>query len=317
MHKTPRSPGVHRSKTPILRPKSGVVEYYGYRDYDAQTGRWTGRDPIGEEGGLNLYGMVGNAATGKVDVLGMYHLISARKAVVYKKRGVQKWAERVSDDYEGKIAKSSKCGCALVWVHGYNANETEAINNFEKVEKFYKANGGKCDVYGFSWNGESGKVWFRVAIKAADLTATGPFSKFIRDLKRKQPKTRIHLGSHSLGARVVLGALANGAGVKNIGNVILTNAAVNNESLEAKEEFGSAPKFASQIIIPTAASDDVLDTAYPIDRLNRALGTWGPQRNHKVPSNVWDTNMNDVFGNDHSQVYESYAFWKFATPYFK
>jgi len=72
MHKTPRSPGVHRSKSPILRPKSGVVEYYGYRDYDATSGRWTGRDPIAEEGGLNLYGMVGNDAVGGVDYLGMW-----------------------------------------------------------------------------------------------------------------------------------------------------------------------------------------------------------------------------------------------------
>jgi len=71
MHKIPQKPGVQRSKSPILRPKSGVVEYYGYRDYDAQTGRWTGRDPIAEQGGLNLYGMVGNDAVRRVDVLGM------------------------------------------------------------------------------------------------------------------------------------------------------------------------------------------------------------------------------------------------------
>jgi len=71
MHKTPQKPGVHRSKSPILRPKSGVVEYYGYRDYDAQTGRWTARDPIAEQGGLNLYAMVENDAVRRVDVLGL------------------------------------------------------------------------------------------------------------------------------------------------------------------------------------------------------------------------------------------------------
>jgi len=72
MHKTPRSPGAQRRKTPILRPKSGVVEYYGYRDYDAQTGRWTARDPIAEQGGLNLYGMVGNDSILRYDYLGMW-----------------------------------------------------------------------------------------------------------------------------------------------------------------------------------------------------------------------------------------------------
>jgi RHS repeat-associated protein len=30
--------------------------YYGYRYYNASTGRWPSRDPIGERGGKNLYG---------------------------------------------------------------------------------------------------------------------------------------------------------------------------------------------------------------------------------------------------------------------
>jgi RHS repeat-associated protein len=34
--------------------------FYGYRYYDPSTGRWPSRDPIGEKGGVNLYGMVGN-----------------------------------------------------------------------------------------------------------------------------------------------------------------------------------------------------------------------------------------------------------------
>ncbi len=45
--------------------------YYGYRYYDPVTGRWPSRDPIGESGGLNLYGMVGNDAVDSVDYLGL------------------------------------------------------------------------------------------------------------------------------------------------------------------------------------------------------------------------------------------------------
>jgi uncharacterized protein RhaS with RHS repeats len=45
--------------------------YYGYRFYDPGAGRWLNRDPIGEEGGVNLYGMVGNDGVGRVDVLGL------------------------------------------------------------------------------------------------------------------------------------------------------------------------------------------------------------------------------------------------------
>ncbi len=43
---------------------------YGYRYYLPWLGRWPSRDPIGEEGGLNLYGMVGNDAVNRVDYLG-------------------------------------------------------------------------------------------------------------------------------------------------------------------------------------------------------------------------------------------------------
>jgi len=81
MQKSTPVVGVRRRKTAILAQKSGVIEYYGYRDYDAASGRWTARDPIAEQGGLNLYGMVGNAPTGKVDVLGMAAIYSGKNLV--------------------------------------------------------------------------------------------------------------------------------------------------------------------------------------------------------------------------------------------
>ena len=46
------------------------LRYYGYRWYGAKDGRWLGKDPIGEEGGTNLYGMLGNRLIGQIDVLG-------------------------------------------------------------------------------------------------------------------------------------------------------------------------------------------------------------------------------------------------------
>ena len=44
--------------------------YYGFRYYDSETGRWLNRDPIEEDGGLNLYGMVGNNPIMYVDPTG-------------------------------------------------------------------------------------------------------------------------------------------------------------------------------------------------------------------------------------------------------
>ncbi|NLT71024.1 MAG: RHS repeat-associated core domain-containing protein, partial [Verrucomicrobiaceae bacterium] len=45
--------------------------YYGFRYYQPESGRWLGRDPVEEEGGVNLYGFVGNEPIGRVDRLGL------------------------------------------------------------------------------------------------------------------------------------------------------------------------------------------------------------------------------------------------------
>jgi RHS repeat-associated protein len=51
--------------------KSGLVLTW-YRAYDPNTGRWLSRDPIAEEGGLNLYGYVGNDPIDWVDPFGLW-----------------------------------------------------------------------------------------------------------------------------------------------------------------------------------------------------------------------------------------------------
>jgi RHS repeat-associated protein len=50
-------------------PESGL-NYYGYRYYDPKDGRWPSRDPIGEMGGINLYGMCHNNPLNFSDYLG-------------------------------------------------------------------------------------------------------------------------------------------------------------------------------------------------------------------------------------------------------
>jgi hypothetical protein len=47
------------------------LSYFGFRYYDPITGRWPSRDPIGEKGGLNLYGFVGNDGVNSWDALGL------------------------------------------------------------------------------------------------------------------------------------------------------------------------------------------------------------------------------------------------------
>jgi RHS repeat-associated protein len=44
--------------------------HYEFRVYDPSSGRWLSRDPIGEAGGENLYGFVGNDPVNQVDLFG-------------------------------------------------------------------------------------------------------------------------------------------------------------------------------------------------------------------------------------------------------
>ncbi len=55
---------------PPQHAKGMHATYYGYRWYDPLTGRWPSRDPIGERGGVNLYGFVGNDGVTRQDNLG-------------------------------------------------------------------------------------------------------------------------------------------------------------------------------------------------------------------------------------------------------
>ena len=43
-----------------------------YRAYDSESGRWLNRDPIGEAGGINLYGYVGNNPVNLTDPTGLF-----------------------------------------------------------------------------------------------------------------------------------------------------------------------------------------------------------------------------------------------------
>ena len=59
----------HRFSTKPYCRKTGVLEFQ-LRRYRPRCGRWMNRDAIEEDGGLNLYGYVGNGVLMNVDLLG-------------------------------------------------------------------------------------------------------------------------------------------------------------------------------------------------------------------------------------------------------
>jgi len=56
--------------TKYLDQETGLY-YYGYRFYDPVSGRWPNRDPIAEEGGINLYGFAVGDPIANYDYLGL------------------------------------------------------------------------------------------------------------------------------------------------------------------------------------------------------------------------------------------------------
>jgi len=67
-----RSRALRPQKPSKLAEKTVHVADYLYRYYDPLTGRWPSRDPIEEEGGVNLYGFVGNSTFNYIEYLGRY-----------------------------------------------------------------------------------------------------------------------------------------------------------------------------------------------------------------------------------------------------
>ena len=69
-----------RFSTKYFDPET-TLYYYGFRYYDPVTGRWPSRDPIGEAGGLNRYGMVSNDSVNAWDYLGKWSRLSPKNNV--------------------------------------------------------------------------------------------------------------------------------------------------------------------------------------------------------------------------------------------
>jgi RHS repeat-associated protein len=101
-----------RFSTEYYEQETGLV-YYNFRYYSPELGRWLNRDPIGEEGGYNLYGMLDNDAVNGRDYLGfedfrIYETIrpSLPNPEEYRRAREKEFNDAVDQKlYDRKIAK--------------------------------------------------------------------------------------------------------------------------------------------------------------------------------------------------------------------
>jgi RHS repeat-associated protein len=151
-----------RFSTKYTDSESGLV-YYGFRSYSPELGRWVNRDPIEERGGVNLYGMVGNNAVNRWDVLGL---------MVTATYDISRQRFEATSDTGGKLScRKNGCSCG-----DNNENNTDEPNVGPLPKGVYK-------IYKRVKNGESdfnglGTAWILDAQDANpgdDTTANGRF----------------------------------------------------------------------------------------------------------------------------------------------
>jgi RHS repeat-associated protein len=103
----------YRFSSKEFHANSGLY-YYGYRYYEPNLQRWITRDPIGEQGGVNLYAFCGNDPVNRYDPVGLMQSVGALPAEILAevKAGVS--LAQIAADYG--VALQYVAGIAAVWM---------------------------------------------------------------------------------------------------------------------------------------------------------------------------------------------------------
>ena len=136
---------------------SGLL-YYGLRYYNPSTGRWLSRDPIEENGGVNLYGMVGNNPVSNIDPLGL------SPCEVFLVIGHSGPSRKAIDEF-GKSGCSAVGGIACQ----EKGNKTVGGNFNEGLELHYHVIGGLSSVLATAYRPAiEWDNWFQRTMDAGD-----------------------------------------------------------------------------------------------------------------------------------------------------
>jgi RHS repeat-associated protein len=155
--------------------------YYGYRFYNALTGRWINRDPIEEKGGLNLYGFVGNDGLNQWDNYGLASCLTDLLDLINDPEGfiqdklfenlakrfpalkiVELWTELMQEiikevnanltDLKKQINKSGmsseKMCCVEKYLNDYDRSLTDLDGKNESDKELLREAMEECECYG-------------------------------------------------------------------------------------------------------------------------------------------------------------------------
>jgi hypothetical protein len=179
-----------------------------------------------------------------------------------------------------------------IYIHGYNRDDTEAKEEFNRIQTSLNHSNYRIPLIGFSWDSKT--LW---EIAKSNAKYNGPkLAQFIVDFKNKCPNTdNIRLIAHSLGAEVVdstLVSLDNNTNWKSkIASVHLLAAAINNQLIAKNTAFGNATEHVvDKFYNFYNPEDDGLEVNQLIENHN-PLGLVGAPNGTALPLNYNDTNV--------------------------
>ena len=123
--------------------------YYNYRHYEPVTGRWLGRDPLGENAGACLYAILHNISVCAVDVLGM-HIFEKYCTVdkitedsdwklekyKYKTISANNGFQQITEIETTWVLHAEVECCCWSWWHGFGRRSYKVRNKISKRVKY-------------------------------------------------------------------------------------------------------------------------------------------------------------------------------------
>ena len=165
-----------------FRDKESELYNYGYRYLDTQLGRWLSRDPIGEEGGLNLYAFVSNNAIVTFDILGKLGVKpNSEKARFYADVDYLLNYRCTCDSRDGEVTKMDLATCESfqnLWKSAYLVINSVPVEIQIRKPGRAKPRPIRQDFYSFLTLEVQRQVWDLAEAKCEENRATGRCTKF-------------------------------------------------------------------------------------------------------------------------------------------